>query len=142
MRLVPVTRAWVEKNVKACVAHHSDPRDPWTEDNFLEELPRKYELSFAAYEGTELLLVAIASQKAEDECRLHLLVTVSHRRGTTVGTSFWEPWLAELRKMGVKHLTWKVHRESERAMNFYRKVVAPDEEVIESDTHVFFSKRL
>jgi len=121
LRLVPITRDWMFEQAQKCVGFCADTSHPWGRCNFLKEMPRKYELSFAAYDAGELIAVAIVSQKSKEEWRLHLLVAAPGCRSQGVGTVFFKQLFAALRKKGGKLLTWKVADANSRDLSFYRQ---------------------
>lgn len=115
-RFQTLTRALAEVRIGELIALAADV-DAWGTENFLFELPGKWDLSFLA-EDEGLLGYAILSRKAPDRVHLHHFMLGAAARGRGVGTTM----LAEVRRRArPSRLTLKVHRDNLRAIAFYRR---------------------
>lgn len=98
----------------ACAA--DVPGEYWGASHLLKDLPDKWELSFAAWDGDRVVGYCIASRKAES-VHLHHLMVRSERRGEGLGATL----LAEFEKRASGRATLKVAVMNERACRFYRQ---------------------
>lgn len=115
-RFRTLTRALAGSRVDELAGLAADV-DSWTADNFMVDLPGKWELSFLAEDDT-LLGYAILSRKAADHVHLHHFMLAGVARGRGVGAAM----IAEVRRRaGPARLTLKVHRDNARAIAFYRR---------------------
>ena len=93
----------------------ADMRDwpPWTEENFLFDAPKKWELSFLSDAG-----VAIMSMPEPAHVHLHLLAVRPSSRGQGHGSRI----MQEIkRRAGENRLTLKVPHDSAGAVSFYKR---------------------
>lgn len=89
--------------------HHDWP--PWTQEQFLMELPEKWSLSVCSEHG-----VAILSRPVEGRVHLHLLAVDRDKRGHGHGSDL----MAETKiRAGADRLTLKVPADSRAAVAFY-----------------------
>jgi ribosomal protein S18 acetylase RimI-like enzyme len=89
----------------------------WTELNYLQDLPGKFELSFAGYTAEGLVGFAIVSLRPQSH--LHLFAMTEAARGIGQAQKLWQLVLARSQSAGSTELTWKVHRNNLRAIRFY-----------------------
>jgi GNAT superfamily N-acetyltransferase len=90
-----------------------DDWPPWTEEQFLHELPDKWILSFVSDKG-----VAIMSRRDIEHVHLHLLAVAPNARGTAVGSAFIEEIKARVQD---RIFTLKVPKDSRGAVTFYQR---------------------
>ncbi len=93
----------------------------WTENNFLYELPLKWELSFALYEGDSLRGFCIASNKIADAYYIHLLFISDKARGHSLGKKCLDYAMELSKKHGYKRIELRCPLSNVRALEFYIK---------------------
>lgn len=95
------------------------PGEYWERENFLRDLPGKWQLSFAGWSGTQPVAYAILSRKSEAQIHLHHLIVGKNWRGRGLGRRMVDEIFHRCRTAGAEKLTLKVHARNERAKSFY-----------------------
>jgi ribosomal protein S18 acetylase RimI-like enzyme len=112
----PLSAAFIHAHAAEVTSVAADiPREYWTLDNFLLELPRKWELSFYASVAGQLIGYAIASEKPP--VHLHHLGLHVRWRNRGLGSLM----LAELKRRAAGVITLKVAADNIAAQQFYRR---------------------
>lgn len=93
----------------------------WEKSNFLYDLDKKWQFSFAAFDDGKLVGFCFASNKIVDVYYIHLLFISSHTRGKSIG----EGMLSHAKKIALQHnlhcIELRCPESNERAFNFYKK---------------------
>ena len=95
------------------------PDEYWAAENFLCDLPEKWQLSFAAWLGKSLVGYAILSRKAPARVHLHHFMIAPAHRGHGLGTRMLREMVDRAALSDARILTLKVNVE--RAEAFYRR---------------------
>ena len=74
---------FLTENIAAFIAISAD-MSPWTEKHFLAELPDKWELSFAFWDGDIPTGYCIMSRR-EENVHIHQFMVATDRRGEGIG---------------------------------------------------------
>jgi GNAT superfamily N-acetyltransferase len=91
------------------------PGEYWALDNFLLDMPRKWDLSFAAYDGADLLGYAILSEKPP--FWLHHFMLRKDRRNIGLGTSM----MRRVLELCPGPIGLKTAAENDQAIRFYKR---------------------
>jgi ribosomal protein S18 acetylase RimI-like enzyme len=122
MKFIPLDKAFIEKNAGEFVNLIQGWKfSSWTKDNFLYELPRKWEFSFAAYENDKLNGFCIASNKISDTYYIHLIFISVVARGKALGTQMIEHAKGIAKKAGVNKIELRCPETNAEAILFYEK---------------------
>ena len=94
---------------------------PWTEDNFLVELPGKWEHSHVALEDTNIVGFVICSIKGEN-LHIHRIAVSPEYQGRGVGTALVEYLFDDRSEYGMKyrHVTVRTKKYNTNAQRFYK----------------------
>lgn len=112
VRIVPLTKAHMTERVSLYKALSEDS-SPWTKEEFLLDLPLKWDLSFAVWDKGPLGYCILS--KRSEEIHLHQIMVARSVRGNGLGTLM----LGEAVSRGVS--TLKVHPENLGAIRFYQR---------------------
>jgi len=93
----------------------------WSEDNFLYELPKKWDYSFALYEEKELLGFCIASGKIEEVYYIHLFFLSDKARGKAFGKAMIEQAQKVAQRNGINRIELRCPESNTGALEFYHK---------------------
>jgi ribosomal protein S18 acetylase RimI-like enzyme len=122
---IPISlgRDVVAARIDAFVAVASDvPNEYWAAENFLRELPAKWNLSLVlpADDGNPDAY-AIASKPEPELVHLHHLMVGRESRGSGLGGVLVRELLHRAASSGAKHLRLKVHEGNGGALRFYQR---------------------
>ena len=92
---------------------------PWNEENFLKEIPAKWNLSFVYECADKVLGFAILSQKSPGCIHLHRLVVSPESQGTGIGKKMLKEMFLRCQTQRIKFLSLYVPRNNEIAIKFY-----------------------
>lgn len=87
---------------------------PWTREQFMMPLPRKWELSFFSPRGG---VAVLSHPEGHDDPHLHLLAVHPHQRGYGLGSAM----MREILKRTSGRLTLKVPCEASGSIRFYER---------------------
>jgi ribosomal protein S18 acetylase RimI-like enzyme len=97
------------------------PGEYWSLQNFLMELPAKWDLSFALWQNGLPIGYAILSQKPDNQAHLHHLMINHAHRAKGWGTRMITEMIARARAAGATLLTLKAERSNADALRFYSR---------------------
>jgi ribosomal-protein-alanine N-acetyltransferase len=95
--------------------------DPWAFDNFLMDLPHKWEFSLAVLENERIIGFLICSVK-ESNIHVHRIAVSPEHHGNKTGCALMNHLLADCYKSGIKGVTLKVQNFNIKAQKFYEKL--------------------
>ncbi|MFH1073227.1 MAG: GNAT family N-acetyltransferase [Nanoarchaeota archaeon] len=95
---------------------------PWTDQNYLFELPEKWKLSSYVRVDGAVAGYAIVSKKNEEEAYLHKILVDARFRGTGIGKRLFEDMIRTCGNRGFKKIRFKVKVDNEQANRLYRKM--------------------
>ena len=123
IRIVKITRNYMIKNLDKFFAIESNWTDlgekPWKKENFLLDLPLKWELSFAAEKGNSIIGYIIGSKYDSEISRVNKIMVVSRYRRCGIGKQLMEKYFAACLKKGMKKSELKALVENDAANRFY-----------------------
>ena len=93
----------------------------WQEENFLHELPKKWDYSFAVYDEDKLAGFCIASNKIADAYYIHLIFISAEARRKSLGKQMLEHAKAIAKKNGVKRIELRCPESNIVALGFYQQ---------------------
>lgn len=93
--------------------------ETWSIENFLIDLPEKWERSLIVFEGQHPVAYAIISRKPHSIHLHHLIVGRAHR-GSGIGEKLLDAAVDQARLARLP-LTLKVHESNVKAIGFYRR---------------------
>ena len=118
----PLTRTNFEAEPDAFVAIGQDvPGEYWTAAHFRKDLPMKWQLSVAAWQGQTLIGYAIVSSKERSRAHLHHLMLGTNWRNNGIGRFLLEDAFIRAREAGHLTMTLKVAKANP-ARRFYVKM--------------------
>lgn len=121
VRIHRLTKAYIINNLIELMEIDSEiNQEAWTVDNFLCELPQKWDLSFVATFDKQLVGFVIVSKK-EKSIHIHRLAVKARFQSRGIGATLIEHVSEEAKKQHLK-ITLKVYRDNQRAIAFYRKL--------------------
>lgn len=118
VRFLTLGRMELERYIDALIQISADV-SPWTKENFLVDLPKKWEASFVAMYDEPVGYV-ILSQKQEGALHIHQFMVAPAMRGSGVG----EAMIVEAKRRSLLfggHLSLKVADSAAGAQRFYRR---------------------
>ena len=93
----------------------------WTAEHFLRELPRKWDLSCAAWKDGRPVAYAIVSARSSRHAHLHHFAVAPDMRGQGIGFLMIRGILSRLRTAGFSELTLKVNIKNATARRYYAR---------------------
>jgi ribosomal-protein-alanine acetyltransferase len=96
------------------------PDDPWTANNFLKDLDRKWEFSLIAIENGIIIGFMICSVK-ENNLHVHRIAVSPEFQKKKIGRALIKNLYADCHKSGIKRITLKVKDFNLGAIRFYEK---------------------
>ena len=97
------------------------PGEYWTLQNFLIDLPAKWDLSFALWQNDLPIGYAILSKKSEDQVHLHHFMIDRDHRAKGWGTRMITEMSDRAEAAGATLLTLKVEKSNASALRFYSR---------------------
>lgn len=126
LRIVNITRDYMVKNLDKLFAIELNWTDigeePWKKENFLLDLPLKWELSFAAENGDSIIGYLIGSEYTPKVSRVHKIVVDYLYRGHGIGKQLMEQYFGACLEKDIKYSQLKVFPENKPANEFYIKL--------------------
>ncbi|MBL7849455.1 MAG: GNAT family N-acetyltransferase [Cyclobacteriaceae bacterium] len=118
LSILPMTKEFLRSNIEEFLkVDEVIGRDFWIIDNFLVELPEKWELSFMALNGGLLVGFLIASRKITS-IHIHRLAVRSQWQSKGIGETLIRRLFEETRYAHLP-ITLKVDTHNARAVSFY-----------------------
>ena len=105
----------------------------WTEENFLYELPKKWDYSFAVYEKDELIGFCIASGKIEAVYYIHLFFLSEKARGRSAGEAMIQHARQVAMRNGVSRIELRCPESNTVALAFYHKTGFKTEKIVQDE---------
>ena len=107
---------------KKFVAIASDvPGEYWSLEEFLLDLPAKWDLSFALWQDAQPIGYAILSQKSAPQVHLHHFMIARENRGQGFGARMVSEMTDRAQSIGANLLTLKVDKLNTAAHLFYSR---------------------
>jgi ribosomal protein S18 acetylase RimI-like enzyme len=94
----------------------------WGKENFLYELPKKWDFSFAVFDGDNLAGFCIASNKIMDAYYIHLIFIAPSQRGKNLGKKMIEHATDISKKAGISKIELRCPETNVEAVDFYTRV--------------------
>jgi ribosomal-protein-alanine N-acetyltransferase len=94
----------------------------WGKGNFLYELPKKWDFSFAATENDEVVGFCIASNKIVDAYYIHLIFIAPSQRGKDLGKKMIEHASHIAKNAGIKKIELRCPETNVGAVDFYKRL--------------------
>jgi ribosomal protein S18 acetylase RimI-like enzyme len=124
--LIGITQDYMSDNLSKLLEIESNWTDigeqPWNENNFLLDLPYKWELSFAAEDRGEILGYVIGSKIAENTARVNKIVVGREYRKNHIGTSLIRRFETACLERGLYDVDLKAIVGNDAANNFYLRL--------------------
>jgi ribosomal protein S18 acetylase RimI-like enzyme len=143
--LVTLSPALFQQEKKGILAVASDqPLEYWSEENFLADLPGKWELSVCAFGGSDVVGYSIMSLPEPGRAHIHHFMVAAPSRGLGVGSAMIRESLDRAQRAAVRQVSLKVHADSVDAQNFYRRhgFVELDRQLRSGQTYLFLGLSL
>jgi ribosomal protein S18 acetylase RimI-like enzyme len=93
----------------------------WERNNFLYDLPRKWDFSFAGFQDESLSSFCIASNKISDAYYIHLFFVSPESRGRRTGREMIAHAERIALQHGIKRIELRCPEKNAGALAFYRK---------------------
>jgi ribosomal protein S18 acetylase RimI-like enzyme len=114
IQLRNISRDHLREHLNSYLAVGAD-FSPWTAENFLKELPLKWELSFALWKSA--LIAYCIMSKRSGVAHIHHLIVAKPYRCQGLGARM----LTEARRIAGGRITLKIHPGNIRARKFYER---------------------
>lgn len=112
LSVVDITKDHLVKNISEYIRVSYDV-SPWTEENFLADLPRKWELSFSLWSSVPVAYCIMSERKGL--IHINQFMVIDYARKSGIG----ETLLKLAQGRGAQSL--KVSPDNTRAIRFYQK---------------------
>ena len=106
----------------------------WEEENFLRELPMKWQASFAVYDVGEIVAFCIASIKTDSSYYIHLLFVEGYSRNKGVGKKLIDECIRRAKTFGLSVIALRCPLKNKRAHSFYLRQGFSEDSVISDST--------
>jgi ribosomal protein S18 acetylase RimI-like enzyme len=135
MNFYQITKEELKKNIDNYLRLINDWKYcDWNEENFIYELPLKWDFSFSVYSNKVLVGFCFASNKIPDGYYIHLLFISPDLRGNLLGFKI----LKHAQEIALKHNIHKLElrcpESNIQALNFYLKNGFKVKEKIKDET--------
>jgi len=132
VRIVPLTKELALDRLEDILALEDNwteiGDEPWNSDNLMYELPEKWELSYIAMGGEEIIGYQIGSLR-DEVVYLHKIVIDQKKRVKGAGRKLLKAFLEKSLKKGIERVRFKV-RTDNPAVGFYEKLdFIPEKEI-------------
>ena len=94
----------------------------WNKDNFMYELPLKWQFSFAVYESGKLLGFCFASNKIVGVYYIHLIFISPQSRGKSIGREMIEFAKQLAKEKDINKIELRCPESNIDAISFYKKM--------------------
>jgi ribosomal protein S18 acetylase RimI-like enzyme len=122
MKFVQLTKEYLSLNVEAFINLVDDWKYcTWKKENFLYELPKKWDLSFAIYEENNLEGFCFASNKIIDVYYIHLIFVSDKSRGKSFGKKMIERAIELAKQNNLPRIELRCPESNTGALDFYKK---------------------
>ena len=105
----------------------------WNEENFMYELPLKWQFSFGVYENEKLLGFCFASNKLNGVYYIHLIFISSEIRGKSIGKKMIEFAKNIAKQNNINKIELRCPESNTDALTFYKKNGFSILEIIKDD---------
>ena len=126
IRVVKITKNYMIKNINKFLAIESNwidiGEEPWRKENFLFELPLKWELSFAAEKDGLIIGYLIGSEYNKGLSRVNKIVVDLQYHRCGIGKQLINQYFAVCLKKNIKKSELKALVENDPANRFYSKI--------------------
>ena len=112
-----LTKARCIEYLNDLIAVSGDVSD-WGEEQFLSDLPGKWNLSFTVWDDG-IIAYAILSRRWSDKIHIHQFMVKAAFRSSGIGSLMIDGILEKYG--GVEDISLKVHKDNEGAINFYKR---------------------
>ena len=96
--------------------------ESWDENNFLLDLPGKWELSFIALFDDRPIGFCICSLLDDDKCYIYRIAVSEEYKGRNIGKQMLFTLFKKCIERGVKKVVLEVNKENTLALGFYNKL--------------------
>ncbi len=125
-----ITRGYLEANLERFFAIESNwtelGEEAWTEDNFLLELPLKWDLSFLCKDGDgESIIGYVIGSCSKDDpsiSQVNKIIVDNSYRGMGIGTKLMDLYTQACLKRGIKYSQLKALTNNNKANTFYDRL--------------------
>lgn len=125
IKFVRITKEYLSENLEDFLAIENNWTDlgeaAWSKDNFLLELPLKWNLSFAAEKKGIIVGYILGSMLEHNISRVNKIVVDYNHRKSGIGKKLIELYFEACIREKIKKLELKALIENEAANNFYVK---------------------
>jgi ribosomal protein S18 acetylase RimI-like enzyme len=126
LRIINLTRYYLIRNMDRFLEMEPNWTDtgqpPWTKENFLLDLPLKWELSFAAEIGSSIAGYIIGSEHTQKLSRVNKIVVDSFYQRKGIGEKLMNRYFEACQQKGIKKSEIKAMVGYEPANNLYTKL--------------------
>ena len=95
--------------------------DTWNKENFIMDMPHKWELSFTCWINDLIVAYAIISKKQEEQMYIHRFMIDERFRGKGLGKKIIE-FILKNKAESIKEISLRVHQKNTLAQEFYKKM--------------------
>lgn len=106
----------------------------WTEENFLYDLPKKWDFSFSLSEDDTIKAFCFASNKIPDVYYIHLLFVSNQLRGKSIGKKMIAQAKEIANKNNINKIELRCPESNKKALAFYSKNGFDIKEKIKDET--------
>ncbi len=93
----------------------------WQEENFMHDLPKKWDYSFSVHDENKLTGFCVASNKIEGAYYIHLIFISTDARGKSLGKQMLEHAKTIAKKHGVHRIELRCPESNLGALGFYQQ---------------------
>ena len=139
--LKPLSKNEVRGNLEALKRMSSEiPFDNWELENYLIDLPLKWESSLYAVKGSNDLVGFLISSRKGEFMHINRICVSAETQGTGLGKAMINNLMAFARNQSMSRLSLKVHATNSNAISWYQYL---DFKVIETINHyVLMNKKI
>jgi ribosomal protein S18 acetylase RimI-like enzyme len=121
MEFITTTKKEIDENIDLLLNEtQSFKFETWNKDNFLMDLPRKWELSIVAKSGNEIVGFSFNSQK-EGAMHIHYFYVFQTYRNNKLGVLMLKKCIDLVRQYKLQMITLRCNVSNYRALEFYLK---------------------
>lgn len=122
IEVMPLSKSEMIRNIeKILLLDQVIVGEEWIKDNFLAELPEKWQFSFQAY-AEDLMAGFLVASRKEHAVHIHRLAVGNQHQNMGVGNRLMNALINESRGKNIESITLKVLHSNIKAIEFYKRL--------------------
>jgi len=118
----PLSKLSIARNIDTLIElSKTIPFDNWILDNYLLDLPFKWEFSFIVYNNKGVIIGFVVSSLRNKCLHINRIVISKFYQNKGIGADLLNTLIDIAKKQSINNITLKVHVDNLKAINWYKK---------------------